>query len=226
MIERTCQVAGGLYEAKTGSSNGHSRARSLDDRNGTPLAGAAAGAVRLYGALFPLQLVARQLSTVPPPDCAALRSNRAGDRIHLLGHSLGGLVIARMLEQGDLANQGRIVLLGSPQQGSALASSLECCRAGRFILGPLAVEGIVRNRPAALAGRELLVVAGTLSFGFARFFGVAVPNDGTVAAVETQVPGASRLLVRASHMGMLFSKTAAAAICKFLSHKWHDVLEL
>ena len=142
---------------------------------------------------------------------------QGGGRIHLLGHSLGGLVIARMLEQGDLANQGRIVLLGSPQQGSALASSLERCRAGRFILGPLAVEGIVRNRPAALAGRELLVVAGTLSFGFARFFGVAVPNDGTVAAVETQVPGASRIQMRASHMGMLFSKTAAAAICKFLS---------
>jgi pimeloyl-ACP methyl ester carboxylesterase len=142
---------------------------------------------------------------------------QGGGRIHLLGHSLGGLVIARMLEQGDLANQGRIVLLGSPQQGSALASSLERCRAGRFILGPLAVEGIVRKRPASLAGRELLVVAGTLSFGFARFFGVAVPNDGTVAEVETQVPGASRIQVRASHMGMLFSKTAAAAICTFLS---------
>jgi pimeloyl-ACP methyl ester carboxylesterase len=137
-------------------------------------------------------------------------------RIHLLGHSLGGLVIARMLEQGDLANQGRIVLLGSPQQGSALASSLERCRVGRFILGPLGVEGIVRNRPAALAGRELLVVAGTLSIGFARFFGVAVPNDGTVAAVETQVPGASRIQVRASHMGMLFSRSAAAAVCEFL----------
>ena len=142
---------------------------------------------------------------------------QGGGRIHLLGHSLGGLVIARMLEQGDLANQGRIVLLGSPQQGSALASSLERCRAGRFILGPLGVEGIVRNRPAALAGRDLLVVAGTLSLGFARFFGVAVPNDGTVAAVETQVPGTDQVLVRASHMGMLFSKAAAAAICTFLS---------
>ena len=141
---------------------------------------------------------------------------QGGGRIHLLGHSLGGLVIARMLEQGNLTSQGRIVLLGSPQQGSVLASSLERCRAGRFILGPAACEGIVRYRPTSLAGRELLVIAGTLSFGFARFFGVAIPNDGTVAAAETQVPGASQLLVRASHMGMLFSKTAAAAVCKFL----------
>ncbi len=138
-------------------------------------------------------------------------------KVHLLGHSLGGIVIARMLEQGALLNQGRIALLGSPQQGSLLASSLERYRAGRFILGPVAREGIVRNRPAGLAGRDLLVIAGTFSFGFARLFGVAVPNDGTVAAVETQVPGASRMLVRASHMGMLFSKKVAAAVGNFLS---------
>jgi len=141
---------------------------------------------------------------------------QAGGRVHLLGHSLGGLVIARMLEGGDLVNQGRIVLLGSPQQGSLLAATLERCRAGRFILGPAACEGIVRDRPATPAGRELLVIAGTLSFGFARLFGVAVPNDGTVAVVETRVPGAGLLLVRASHMGMLFSRAVLAGICKFL----------
>jgi pimeloyl-ACP methyl ester carboxylesterase len=141
---------------------------------------------------------------------------QGGSRVHLLGHSLGGLVIARMLEQGELSNLGRIVLLGSPQQGSALASSLERCRAGRFILGPVALQGIVHNRPAGLGGRELLVIAGTLSIGVGRFFGVAVPNDGTVAAVETEVPGTRQVLVRASHMGMLFSSVAADSVCKFL----------
>lgn len=154
-------------------------------------------------------------------DVAALELRRFaerqdGGRVHLLGHSLGGLVIARMLEEGDLPNLGRIVLLGSPQQGSQLASALERFRAGRFILGPVAAEGIVRNRPASLAVREPLVIAGTLPFGFSGLFGVAIPNDGTVAATETEVPGASTLLVRASHMGMLFSRTVAEAVCNFL----------
>lgn len=139
-------------------------------------------------------------------------------RVHLLGHSLGGIVIARMLAAGELPGQGRIVLLGSPQQGSRLAATLERCRAGRFILGPVAVEGIVRNRPASLGGRELLIVAGTLPVGFARLFGVDRPNDGTVAAAETEVPGASLVLVRASHMGMLFSRVAADAISEFLQY--------
>lgn len=141
---------------------------------------------------------------------------QGGGELHLLGHSLGGIVIAKMLEQGGLTNQGRIVLLGSPQQGSGAAAALERWRAGRFILGPLAGEGLVRRRPASLAGRELLVVAGTLSFGFGRFLGVAVPNDGTVAVVETRVPGARQVLVRASHMGMLFSTAVADAVSGFL----------
>ena len=144
---------------------------------------------------------------------------QGGEELHLPGHSLGGVVIATMLEQGDLANQGRIVLLGSPQQGSGAASALERRRAGRFILGPPAGEGLVRRRPASLAGRagrDLLVVACTLSFGFGRFLGVAVPNDGTVAVVETEVPGARQTLVRASHMGMLFSTAVADAVSGFL----------
>lgn len=138
--------------------------------------------------------------------------------IHLLGHSLGGIVIAKMLEDGDPLNLGRIVLLGSPQQGSALATVLERYRACRHILGPVACEGIIRNRPASLAGHELLVIAGTLSFGFGRFFGIPAPNDGTVAAAETVVPGARQILVRASHMGMLFSRVATAQITSFLKN--------
>lgn len=138
-------------------------------------------------------------------------------RVHLLGHSLGGIVIAKMLQEGNLLNLGRIVLLGSPQQGSALASALERCRAGRFILGPVAIEGIIRNRPPSPSVRKMLVIAGTLPLGFARLFGITIPSDGSVAVVETEVPGASRMLVRASHMGMLFSRTAAASVCEFLT---------
>lgn len=136
--------------------------------------------------------------------------------VHLVGHSLGGIVIAKMLEEGELCNLGRIILLGSPQQGNVLAATLERNFAGRFILGSVACEGIVRNRPTSLAGRELLVVAGIFSLGFARLFGITGPNDGTVAVAETEVPGASQILVRASHMGMLFNKAVAASIRDYL----------
>lgn len=150
---------------------------------------------------------------------AELRSHaqqQVAGRIHLVGHSLGGVVIARMLEQGKADHLGKIILIGSPQQGSRLAARLDKCALGRLILGPVAREGIIGKRPSSLAEFDPLVIAGTLSFGFARFFGVDTPNDGTVAVAETEVPHARRLTVRTSHMGMLFSKTVARQICGFL----------
>lgn len=139
--------------------------------------------------------------------------------VHLLGHSLGGIVISRMLEQEGLNGLGRIALLGSPQQGSSLAIAINRFRLGRFILGPIATEGLIHNRTAGLANKDLLVIAGTLSFGFARLFGVAVPNDGTVTAAETHVTGAHHIQVRASHMGMLFSGKTAALVCAYFQYR-------
>ncbi|NJD90497.1 MAG: alpha/beta hydrolase [Geobacter sp.] len=138
-------------------------------------------------------------------------------QVHLVGHSLGGLVIASMLANGALPNLGRIVLLGSPQNGSKLAAALDSCTAGRLLIGPMAAEGIVHNRPATLAGYDLLVIAGTLPLGFGTLFGVGSPHDGTVAVEETRVPGARQILVHTSHMGMLFSQEVAAAITDFLT---------
>lgn len=151
-------------------------------------------------------------------DLARFAARETAETVHLLGHSLGGLVIARMLTLAAPANLGRIALLGSPQQGSRLAAILERYRPGRFFLGPVAGAGIVRSRPTLPTSSEVLTIAGTLPFGFGPFFGVASPNDGTVAVVETVVPGAQQLQVRASHMGMLFSRSTAAAVCRFFAN--------
>ncbi|KAF0219586.1 MAG: hypothetical protein FD174_1841 [Geobacteraceae bacterium] len=151
---------------------------------------------------------------------AALRLSEAvaradGERVHLAGHSLGGMVIAKMLELAPTHKIHRIALLGSPIRGNAVAGSLARYGVGRFILGPVAREGIIEKRPSWPAGRELLVVAGTLPLGFGVFFGLSFPHDGTVAMAETEVPGAQTLLVRASHMGMLISSRLAAGLCAF-----------
>ncbi|HEX7519623.1 MAG TPA: alpha/beta fold hydrolase, partial [Candidatus Deferrimicrobium sp.] len=40
-----------------------------------------------------------------------------GERVHLVGHSLGGVVIAKLLEEGPLSRPGRVAMLGSPMGG-------------------------------------------------------------------------------------------------------------
>lgn len=136
-------------------------------------------------------------------------------RVHLLGHSLGGIVIAKMLETASPPNLFRIAFLAPPIRGSAVVGFLARYGVGRLIVGPVAREGIMGKRPAAPAGRELLVIAGTLPFGFGVFFGLPFPHDGTIAAAETEIYGAQTLAVRASHMGMLFSPKLAASLCAF-----------
>ena len=139
----------------------------------------------------------------------------SGERVHLVGHSLGGIVIARMLDLYPPAKAGNVAFLGSPMHGSALVTALFRSRIGRFILGRVIGEALMEKRPVWSQGRDLLVIAGTLPLGFGVFFGVPSPHDGTIAEAETRVAGAKSIQVRTSHMGMVISPEVAGILCKF-----------
>jgi pimeloyl-ACP methyl ester carboxylesterase len=136
-----------------------------------------------------------------------------GARVHLVGHSLGGIVIARMLEEEDLARPGRVAMLGSPMAGSTVGRKLARYGAGRWVLGAVAREGIVERAPRWPGGRDLLVVAGELPLGTGMLLGIARPHDGMVRVEETRVEGVRAVVVRASHVGLLLSRKVAALLC-------------
>jgi pimeloyl-ACP methyl ester carboxylesterase len=138
-----------------------------------------------------------------------------GERVHLVGHSLGGVVIAKMLELAPETKPGYVAVLGSPLRGSAVADALYRSRCGRFILGSFIGEGIVANKPVWPEGRKLLVIAGIMPLGFGSFFGLSSPHDGTIAEAETRVAGAESILVKASHMGLVISATVADILCSY-----------
>jgi pimeloyl-ACP methyl ester carboxylesterase len=152
-----------------------------------------------------------------------LRAVRA-DTLHLVGHSLGGLVIVRMFEEcaGAPARlpPGRIVLLGPPLRGSLAARNLARLPFGRAIMGPGAAEELLVSRARRWNGaRELGVIAGDLGFGLGRLVGtLGRPSDGTIRVEETEIEGAAdRVVLRVSHTGMLFSAAVARAAGTFLS---------
>ncbi len=70
-----------------------------------------------------------------------------GEQVHLLGHSLGGVVIAKMLEEASPSRPGRVAMLGSPMGGSAAARILSGSRIGRWLVGGVIREGIVEHAP-------------------------------------------------------------------------------
>jgi pimeloyl-ACP methyl ester carboxylesterase len=139
--------------------------------------------------------------------------------VHLVGHSLGGLVILESFEAQRELPQGRVVLLGSPVQGSRAARAVAAWSLGPHLLGRLAAAELTRSTPRAWrAERELGIIAGSRSAGMGRLFAeLPAPNDGTVAVDETQIAGAKEHVVHdVSHTGMLMSAVVADSLVKFL----------
>jgi pimeloyl-ACP methyl ester carboxylesterase len=144
------------------------------------------------------------------------------DTLHLVGHSLGGLVILKLFENGDGVSlpPGRIVLLGSPLRGSSTAHKVARLPFGKKILGRGVHEELLGNASRRWnAQRELGVIAGNLSIGLGRLVGThGVPSDGTILVDETRLDGVSQhLVLRASHTGLPFSSEVARQTGAFLS---------
>lgn len=142
-----------------------------------------------------------------------------GETVHLVGYSLGGLVIRALFHVHPDQRPGRIVLLGSPQRGSRAAARLARSRPGRRVIGR-SLADLDAGRPQSWAwpARDIGVIAGTLPLGLGRLVArLPAPHDGTVAVDETAVaPARDRLLLPASHFGLLLSAAAARQVAAFL----------
>lgn len=143
------------------------------------------------------------------------------DRLHFVGHSLGGLVIYRMFEQWRDLPPGRVVFLGTPAVASRAALGVRQ-RLGRVsaVMGRCVAEELFadRSRRWQWADRPLGIIAGTHRLGMGGLFAkLEGENDGTVAVCETRIPGASDFIsLPVSHMGLLMSARVARETGTFL----------
>ncbi len=143
----------------------------------------------------------------------------AAPRLHFVGHSLGGLVVLRMLELEGGLPPGRVVLAGMPFTGSFAAHRLLRLPGGRAALGRSLAEWLTAKRSHPGGGRDIGVVAGSLSLGLGSIVAPDLPrpSDGVVSVAETALPGMrDRIVLHVSHTGMLISGAVARQICAFL----------
>lgn len=143
----------------------------------------------------------------------------AAPRIHFVGHSMGGLVVLKMLESPRDFMTGRVVLVGTPYGGSYAARRLARIPGARAVLGRCLPEWLGRDRPHPPAHREIGVIAGRVGIGLGRIVAPEMtwPNDGVVAVSETAVPHASdHVVLDVNHTGMLLSRSVARQACEFI----------
>jgi pimeloyl-ACP methyl ester carboxylesterase len=139
--------------------------------------------------------------------------------LHLVGHSLGGLVILRMFEMNPKIPSGRIVLMGSPVRGSIAARNMADRNWG-WLLGQSAADGLAEEHdPVWDCHRELGVLVGTAGPGFRLTHPeLPEPHDGLVAVQETRISGATdQIELDVHHTGMLFSQEVAEQVIGFLN---------
>ena len=140
-------------------------------------------------------------------------------RLHFVGHSLGGLIVLRMLEHAAGIGTGRIVLIGTPVAGSLAARRLARLPGGRAALGRSMAEWLESSQPFSDVGRDIGVIAGRLPVGLGRIVAPDLPgpSDGAVSLAETRLPAMrDHIVLNVSHSGMLVSRAVAHQICVFL----------
>ena len=148
------------------------------------------------------------------------------DIIHLVAHSLGGIVVAHLFESHPHQKPGRIVLLGSPLRGSAVAQRLQSSVLTRGFLGQSNKRGLLGDAPRLKCQREVGMIAGTRGIGVGTLimFGqLAKPNDGTVSVSETDINTLTEhLQVPYNHFTLLIAKPVAQAVASFIKHGRFD----
>ena len=140
------------------------------------------------------------------------------ETLHLVAHSLGGIVVLHLFNRFSDLPPGRVVLLGSPVRGCELAHRMNGNRGFKWMLGRSGGQGLLGGAPAWAGGRDLGVIAGTLNVGVGWLFGgVEGPSDGTVSVADTRLPGTTDFhTLHVSHTGLVFSPQTAGAVGFFL----------
>ncbi|MGH8726673.1 MAG: esterase/lipase family protein [Burkholderiales bacterium] len=148
---------------------------------------------------------------------AAFIASLPEPRIHLIGHSLGGLVILEAVKRSPDPRIAGVVLLGPPYADCQSARIFGRRRIGRWLLGKSLPQWVNSEKPAWSGDSPLGVIAGSRRFGlgmfFTRFEGI---NDGVVALEETKIPGMrAHLVLPVAHSEMIFSSAVIHAACRF-----------
>ena len=145
----------------------------------------------------------------------------SASEIHLVGHSMGGLIILDLLAHAPDPRLRRAVFLGTPSLDSHCARRLARVAGMPTLLGRSIMEWLSRPTTSQVLPQSAVpvgVLAGTRSVGLGRIVpSLPQPNDGVVSVSETRLPGASDFItLPVAHSEMLASRACAAEIVSFL----------
>ena len=164
-------------------------------------------------------------SVTKPPEENAAKLNRfiehiEADIVHLVAHSLGGIVLKHLMHNHSPERIGKTLMLATPINGSEVAKDLNKNDMTKLILGKATERGLLGNVPPWPEGRPLGMVAGDKDVGVGKLLkkgGLDGPNDGVVKLSETMSDEITyRYEIGYSHTAMLLTNELAISVLCYL----------
>lgn len=152
------------------------------------------------------------------------------ERVHFVTHSLGGIIVRYYLQDHQIANLGRIVMLAPPNQGSEVTDEMKDGFFYKTFMGPagqaLGTDGnSLPNKLKPIAG-EIGIIAGEKDAE--PWFLPEIPgdDDGKVAVERTKLPEMKDfILVEAGHTFIMRDDEVIRQVYYFLQNGVFDKIK-
>ena len=147
--------------------------------------------------------------------------------LHMVSHSLGGILIRQYLQTHTLPAGSRIVMLSPPNQGSEIADYLKTYSVYHWVTGPagqqLGTQSDSVPRQLAAVRAPIGVITGSESWNPFFSYLIPGPDDGKVAVAHARLEEmADFLVVPASHTFIMDDDEVIAQTAHFLRYGHFD----
>lgn len=145
------------------------------------------------------------------------------ETVHFVTHSMGGIILRQYLEEHELPNLGRVVMLAPPSRGSEITDKLGGVFLYKWINGPAGNQlGTGTNSlPLRLTAPvfELGIIAGDRSINPVLSMLIPGPDDGKVSLSRVKPAAYSDYLqLHTTHACMMWNQKVIRQTTHFLEH--------